>query len=765
MNYVSAQVLRSCYSVSCCVSDGYAKLRERHSSEERCIDSDGDHDAKNKKDAGADATPSKQESASKSTSSKPSESLFGAPGRLIQRALDHSSRYQQFADVDSDDLDKEVVSAAAGGASGVTSGGQPVANGSGPPQAPPLADDTSEDPESLDAERYQRKKDYSYQELDDEFGSKRSAKPSSDYNIYNADGDSSEDPSKSHDDFDVGDRCPPKQSMLSKVVNAKSQIQSQPQSHDRIIGHQYGVKPLIDDDELSDSELNNQSQTLSNPFSNSSSRGSSAMSASSAIFMQNSPAMSPQSQNSEDSAINVADPFINVPFKKKQQQQQQASKKKHKLMKSPLTKQEGDEAFSNAPFHPTKTISPQDVVMGTTYVNPAADEDIFRNAPFRGSKHSSKAATPSSTTISPSNIVDMRSPSQSPEGVVTSVVPPSISRDNIFTQQQQQQQLAPPMSPGQIDLFGSGNFADMTFGEVQQAQAHAHYAQVQGHPQQQRPASQPQYTTSASPAPVPFQSRMPAKGSSLSHSRSPVDAQQDLFGAQPFGGQVLTEMSPTENSRPIDAEYQPLGGSKKHTPAKGRKGRMRRRSSDSCSSGSDGRPSPRSTKKDKYYSKSTDMLHDENLEVLIGDGNHGSLKKTKHKSSKKEKSRHASGSEKKRHQSGGHVTSHVSLNVSQSGETAFANLSFCDDLDGDKAGVTMMMDEGEMMDSFHQKSESHSNLNLEPPPALNPSNTSNNAEEKSQTLPRATNMKKHRVLPSTPDTEPFTVKKKVGLFK
>ena len=142
--------------------------------------------------------------------------------------------------------------------------------------------------------------------------------------MYNADaGDSSEDPSKSHDDFDISERGPPKQSMLSKVVNAKSQIQSQ----DRIIGHQYGVKPLIDDDELSDSELNNQSQTLSNPFSNSSSRGSSAMSASSAIFMQNSPAMSPQSQNSEDSAVNVGDPFINVPFKKKH-----TAKKKHKKL-------------------------------------------------------------------------------------------------------------------------------------------------------------------------------------------------------------------------------------------------------------------------------------------------------------------------------------------------------------------------------------------------------------------------------------------------
>ena len=740
--------MRTCNNLSHCVSDGYAKLRERHSSEERCIDSDKDQDAKTKKDATTEASSSKQDAAAKPTSSKPSDSLFGAPGRLIQRALDHSSRYQQFADVDSDDLDKEVVSAAAGGE---PSDAGPVANGSGPPQAPPLADDTSEDPESLDAERYQHKRDYSYQELDDEFGSKRSAKPSSDYNMYNADGgDSSEDPSKSHDDFDISNRGPPKQSMLSKVVNAKSQIQSQ----DRIIGHQYGVKPLIDDDELSDSELNNQSQTLSNPFSNSSSRGSSAMSASSAIFMQNSPAMSPQSQNSEDSAINVGDPFMNVPFKKKHM-----AKKKHKLLKSPLTKQDGDDAFGNAPFHPTKTISPQDIVIGTTYVNPAADEEIFQNAPFRGSKHSSKAATPSSTTISPSNVVDMRSPSQSPEGVVMSMIPPSISRDNLAMQQQ----LMPPtqMSPGQLDLFGSANFADMTFGEVQQAQA-AQYVQVQSQPQQ-RPASQPQYTTSASPATVPFQGRMPPKGTSLSDSRSPVDSYvpQDLFGAQPFGGQVLTEMSPTENSRPIDVDYQLMGGGKKHTPAKGRKSshhRMRRRSSDSCSSGSDGRPSPRSTKKDKYFSKSTDMLHDENLEVLIGDSNHGSLKKTKHKSSKKDKSRHASGGEKKRHQSGGN---HVSLNVSQSGETAFSNLSFCDDLDGDKAGE--LMDEGEMMDSFNQKSESHSNLNLEA--ALRPSNASNNTEEKSQTLPRATNMKKHRVLPSTPDAEPFSVKKKVGLFK
>ena len=194
-------MLRTFKNLSHCISDGYAKLRERHSSEERCIDSDKDQDARTKKDATTDTSSSKQDAAAKPTSSKPSDSLFGAPGRLIQRALDHSSRYQQFADVDSDDLDKELVSAAAEGRGPSNAG--PVANGSGPPQAPPLADDTSEDPENLDAERYQHKRDYSYQELDDEFGSKHSAKPSSDYNMYNADaGDSSEDPSKSHDDFD-----------------------------------------------------------------------------------------------------------------------------------------------------------------------------------------------------------------------------------------------------------------------------------------------------------------------------------------------------------------------------------------------------------------------------------------------------------------------------------------------------------------------------------------------------------------------------------
>ncbi len=652
--------------------------------------------------------------------------------------------------MDSDDLDKEV-SYAAPAAVQNDAAAMPMANGSGPPKAAPLpvADDTSEDPETLNAYN-NKKRDFSYQELDDEFGSKHSTKPSAggeygDY--YHAEaGDSSEDMSKAHDDFEPPTApAGPKQSVLSKVVSSsKSQTTAQSQSHDRIIGHQYGVRPLIDDDELSDSEMNNQSQTLSNPFSNSSSRGSSAMSAGSAIFMQNSPAMSPQSQNSEDSAINMSDPFMNVPFKKH-------ARKKHHPVKSPLTKEEGEEAFSNAPFHSSSTVSPQDTVMATMYVNPGADDDIFQNAPFRGSKSSSKAATPSSTTISPPNIVDMRSPSQSPEGTQPVKVPQSASRDNV------QQQLLQPMSPGQVDLFGSGNFADMTFGEAQ-AQAAQIAAANQYH--QQRPASQPQYTSSASPAPQSFQGKMPTKATSLSQSRSPIDTyhHQDMFGAQPFGGQVLTEMSSTENSRPAAGEMERRSsGGRKHTPAKGRKGsaqRARRRSSDSCSSGSDGRPSPRSVKKDKYHSKSTDMLHDENLEVLIGDSN--SLKKNKHKA-KKEKARHASGGEKKRHQSAGPAVQHVSLNVSQSGETAFSNLSFCDDLDGggDKAA--------EMMDTFSApKSDSHSNLNMEA--ALRTSNTSNQAEERSQTLPRATNVKKHRVLPNPPDPEPFTVKKKVGLF-
>ncbi len=784
----------------CLVSDGYAKLRERHSSEERCIDSDEQEASANRKENTQDATPaSKQEVKEIKSGGKASsgESLFGAPGRLVKRALEHSSRYQQFADADSDDplctpLDKDSCSdTVMSSEAHMTSPDQFASEMIEPPvmhhmTRPPAADDTSEDQDTHPGmEKFKQKQDYGYQELDDEFGSKRStSKPSTDYQNFGAE-DVSSDPSRSHDDFEsISQRTyePPKQSILNKAVSAKPQ--------DRIMGHEYGVKPLLDDDELSDSDLNPLAPQA-NPFTkdHSSSRGSSAMSSGSAAFITNSPALSPQSQNSEDSAINMADPFINVPFSKKFS----SAKKRISKIKSPSQKLENEDIFGGAPFKRVgKAMSPAGNKMVTTYVNPVADqyvnpiadhpEDIFGNAPFHGSKHSSKAPTPSSVTMSPS--VDMRSPSQSPEGVGVSLVPSSLSRENIpMSGDGGSSQLVPPaMSPGQIDLFGSGNFAEMTFDEAQ-AQA----AQIAANKQQQRPASQPQYATfSQRPASQPQYATYSVSPSGIAGVVPPytqhgmttsytIDGStgQDLFGAQPFG-EKMDLISPTDpppsagniHKGPDATRLHGGGVRKPHKSSSATRHQRRRGSSGSLSSGSDGKPSPRSNKKDKFFSRSTELLHDENVEVLLGDSaGSSSLKKTKHKSSKKEKSRHKSGGDV-------NTSLSTSLSLPAGGATAFSNLSFCDDMDGEKDGHYDDIDDitDPMMSSqpgacSTPRSESHSRLNMD---ALRTSNAANYADvgeksHKSQTLPRST--KKHRVLSNAAEAEPFTVEKKRGLFK
>ena len=659
-------------------------MKERHSSGEKLDESDSEEDrALQKKEAESEAKEAKETKGDASKLSTVSSEIISASTRMLKRAVEHSKYQQLIVDADSDEKE----------------------NGDNEDLKPPRpqADSSSEGQDGTErGDRYYKKdRDFGYQELDDEFGRKYSAKPSPDFHQYNTmDYTSDQGESQSEE----ADRRP---SLISKVAGAKSQNQ-QGQLHDRIVGHAHGGRPLLDDDELSDSE------TPKEPVP---SRGSSAMSGgSSALMSLGTPTTSPMSAQSEGSN---PDPFSGAPFKKKD------SRKKRPSVKSPPQKVNLDDPFAKAPFRSgsaglAKTKSPPKSGTPTMYVNQAVvmvDQDdpfVFLNA---------RGGSAMSSTISPAS-VEMRSPSQSP-GVAQPVniaqQPTAPTTRDIPVQglYSANTSTSPPsLSSSQNDVFGLQSFAHMTPYQMQQQmgrrQLNQHTPQPVP-PQQAACYSPPQ----SQPPPATHLSTSPSDHLSIG---SPKSLQgEDLFGARPFEDAMFSDYQPDAH-RPPPADNKHMAGGAKKTLRKNSGNRVRRRGS-SGSSGSEGKPSPRSSKKDKYFSRSTELLHDENMEVLLDSPTQGSAKKGKHKPSKK----------------------------ASKDSTAFSNLSFMDDSEKDP-------------DMLESRSESQ--MNLASDTALKTSNAANYAEEGSHTLPRA-GSKKHRVLPKTPDAEPFTVKKKSGgkIFK
>ena len=681
---------------------GYAKLKERHSSGEKLDRSDSEDEQKSqKKETEQDVKEVKEVKEAKGDTSKlssVSHEIFGAPARIVKRAVEHS-KYQQFVNADNDDFEKETPSELR-------------------PPPHPQADSSSEGHDG--AERvdryYQKDRDFGYQELDDEFGRKYSAKPKTDHNQYNAMDDASD---QTQSQYEETDRRPSLISMVTGSAKSHGQTQqAQAQQHDPIVGHEHGGRPLLDDDELSDSEV---------PKETVPSRGSSAMSASSTLMSVGTPTTSPLSAHSEEGKV---DPFSGAPFIKKKD-----SKKKRPKVKSPAQKITSDDPFAKAPFRAgsaglAKTRSPPQSNTPTMYINQAVDQEVdpFISAPFKSSRSSAVAIPPGNevTTVSPAS-VEMRSPSQSPE-VQNCAMPPTPPVRDILMQMSSSNTSTSPLSPAQVDLFGSGNFAEMSYRQMHEQmnrldQRYLLHAQYQ---------SPPHGTAPSFPAQSPPQVSMSPQNNFAPSGTQPTE---DLFGARPFEVAVRSEMHSSDSRKTQgvqDNKYVGTvneGGVRKPTHRKNSGSRQRRRGS-SGSSGSDGKPSPRSSKKDKYYSRSTELLHDENVEVLLDDSIYGGPTKNKPKTSKK------SSKEKQ--------------------TTAFANLSFMDDSEKD-------MDMADL-DCVALRSESH--MNLASDAALKTSNAANYPEEGSHTLPRA-GAKKHRVLPVPPDAEPFTIKKKSGgkIFK
>lgn len=307
-------------------------------------------------------------------------------------------------------------------------------------------------------------RDFSYQELDDEYGS-RPSKP------YRFGGQQ-----KGKDKIQV--QPSPDYSCLPQQQNPaepSSQQQSQHQQQDRIVGHNYGVKPLLDDDELVGAEEDQETlDGMSTP--------SQASGVTSPSTAGTSPVTSPTFDQGQQDVFAAA-PFLKRPRKKP----------KSSTVAAQPADGSGD-VFTKAPFKaktPVKPKSPPSVpgsrsnslysegqVTGGVNVN----EDPFGKAPFisKGSKGSS-ASTPTSSAVSPvsDKTVSYRPPSLSPQadvGIKQSSSMISVqSQTATFKISPDQRPLPPvpkpsaskqpepqPKTDGKPDMFGSVPFTSMS---------------------------------------------------------------------------------------------------------------------------------------------------------------------------------------------------------------------------------------------------------------------------------------------------------------
>lgn len=513
-------------------------------------------------------------------SASKSHDLLVGTARFVRRTVE-KALYQQFVDADSDDVDKEPVVA---GSNTLT-----VNQSRG--------DSSSEGPDVAERDKYQQQRrfrDFRYQELEDEYGSKRSTKPSvQPYQQEVAFGggggsdvsngmepDSSE---RSHDDDGYEEASPKLPTHhLHSLSPPGQQVMPPGEQHDRIVGHEFGVKPLLDDDELSDTEGGKPSVTM-NPFL----AQDEELSQCSSVMSTGSVTMSPQSSLSP---VDVAtrDVFGAAPFRQK------SRKKRSKLLlgsppqSGPVTPSVFTESLSD--MYRSVSTAGQEL---DCVVEKGKDERV--------------GASIMAHSLSPDTTVMMRSASQSPKDNTNKDIP---------------MQVRSPAAATDNDLFGFRNFATFTTSQPPQPVV---CLQHQG---------AAQYTGGKVTSPN-------------SRTMTSVSFEMDPFGVTPFIGDSfhadLTRahlMSGSATRNKADLRVQSSNYSTGHGVASCGMHRQHRRhsSSDSHSSSSD--ISPHSTKKDsqkisKCYSKGSDLLQDENVEVLpSGDFSYASLKKSKQKAKK-----------------------------------------------------------------------------------------------------------------------------------
>jgi hypothetical protein len=435
------------------------------------------------------------------------------------------------------------------------------------PHSPDYSSDDEMD--KTDATPGKSKKHFNYQELDDEYGSKHTKleyKPETDRGVT-MQGHTFDMPERAGINVSGGGR--------EKAPHGGESNQ------DRIVGHQYGVRPLLDDDELSDGHNPVKEERhigMESVMSNSAN--------SSVLSAALSPPVSPPFETTGSSDI-----FGAAPFKKP------ASIKKKKMVKKGSVASPDTNMFENAAGYrgtkspPSATTSPPVAPPSHT---PRENVDVFGSAPFKAISPP-LAGTPTLEQRCGYNQLQQRG-----------------SNNHTPTS-------GTPLSPSRPDLFGSGPFLA--------ASPMGHAASAQMMPPQ-RGAITPQGQQSG-----------PTFAQQIQHQQ--VTVQQDMFGASPFASNFPSQASgdkrrtfgsqplPTETSQLLQQsnsgfamQMHDLVSQRFHSKNLGSQSNDR-------SSGSDELPSPRGSMRDKQKSKG-EKLHDENVD-------YGSLKRKMKKKGVKDK--------------------------------------------------------------------------------------------------------------------------------
>ena len=175
--------------------------------------------------------------------------LLAGTARFVKRAVGNSSdRYKQFVDADSDDFDKDVLT-----------GGGGLSDSAMEADCSSDGTDTATEGRAATTAAQQVKNDFEYKELDDKYGSKKSLKPPTPQEpqpILGTPSLAGEGNGTRWDDpFGGG---------MSAASWSARQFQAEQHQPDRIVGHEHGERSLIDYDELSESDAVDRSQN--NPF-------------------------------------------------------------------------------------------------------------------------------------------------------------------------------------------------------------------------------------------------------------------------------------------------------------------------------------------------------------------------------------------------------------------------------------------------------------------------------------------------------------------
>lgn len=314
---------------------------------------------------------------------------FGA-NLMVKAALSRSARYKQFVDTDEDEPVEETVSQLH--------------------LAPPakVEMESSSDYVEEDASECTRKRaDFGYQELDDEYGSRPGGL------APKAPRDNGKEITSSQE-FDSS-------ALKQANVNPPDMVSSTQAQADRIVGHEFGVKPLLDDDELEDGTV--YSRGVHGPMnaSNASAVDRDTRSSSIEASSDRSPGFSPQ--NTEDHS----DIFAAAPFRISSAKKRRPFSAVVSGTSSLFTSAANTDIFDRAPFKTkshTKLISPPE---GAEMETDRKQESGYNPPTVFRTTQSSAATTPSSVAISP----DMRPSSLSPhtETYVVSRVAPPLARD------------------------------------------------------------------------------------------------------------------------------------------------------------------------------------------------------------------------------------------------------------------------------------------------------------------------------------------------